>query len=274
MIEDTVTIGGLGPVSYRDFLLPCCSACNSRLLGPIERRIKRALESSQLGGLPPPQLAAWACKIILGTQFYERAGRDDTTEDSGGEKASRDYLAGLRGKRIVHHRNHAGFPFSILWLKTKLRADPKRNFDFRVNPYGQSLFLRLGNYSLLARPDYGYISRYGRDFFSRYVHHEHAPLQVEELAAHFFAMADCSLGDHARRQVAPSSVDGVTVLESIDLGHRVLFTVEVHERFRYWFVTLTEATEEDLFDLPGGGRRTFFGAEGSFVEIDAEAGCH
>ncbi len=160
-----LAMGAMGLLRYMDFLLPCCRSCNCNLLGPIERSVKRALESERLHAVARYKLAAWACKIILGFQLYDRAERDDRSPISGGEAHSLDYLAVIRGSVSISHRSEGDFPFSLYWLPTKVRAEASNNFDFQVGPYGQSLYMRLGNYSLLARPDSGYLVRNGNHVF-------------------------------------------------------------------------------------------------------------
>jgi uncharacterized protein with PIN domain len=272
--EQTVTMGRLGKFRYMDYLLPCCSGCNSHLLAPIERAVSRSLRSNNPKGLNEKRLAPWAAKIIAGVQLYDRAERMDRSKWSSGESLIRDYLGGLRGKIFVTHRNQFEYAMSIFWLKTKVRSDVTRNFDFQVSPYLQCLYLRLGQWSLLARADAGYIRRNGSHIFEEYLDEELAPLQVEELAAHFFTMAELAKGDHGLTRV--KLPNGITRVERIQIPVREPFREEGDDGsvFVKWFAHLTGAPGEAL--LLGGGRRwtCLKYDSGEHLNVPADAGWH
>ena len=274
LTDATVNMGALGPLRYMDYLLPCCAQCNSHLLAPIERAVSRSLKQNELAGLAEERLAPWVAKIILGAQAYDRAERLDRSPSTQGERLIRRYLAGLRGQVIVEHFNQFEYPMSLFWFRTLQRADPRRNFDFQVSPYLQALYLRLGHWSFLARADAGYVRRNGAHVFLPFQQAELAPLQMEELAAHFFTMAELAKHDHlVRRERLPSGRIRYTHLE---MRRREPFypSSDDGREFLGWFSHFTGAEPSDLLMGPGR-RRTFLPDDsGQLLHCPAEEGWH
>jgi hypothetical protein len=193
---------------------------------------------------------------------------------SGGEKLIRDYLGGLKGKVIVSHRNQFAYPISFFWFPTKLRTEPGRNFDFQISPYLQSLFLRLGPISFFARADGGYVRRHGAHIFQEFLGRELAPIQIEELAAHFFTMGELAKGDHlVRRERLPG---GRTVVTRVEIPRKEPFypLTEKEEPFMSWFAYFTGASKSELL-MDHGLRRTYLAREsGEYLDCPADFGWH
>ncbi len=275
LLDSTVTLGTFGEIRYMDFLLPCCSECNSHLLAPIERHLSRAFKSWKPKEIPTEVAAKWVAKLVLGTQLYERAATNNRSDESGGEQLSRDYLGELRGQTYVTHRNRWNYPFSVIWLRSKVRLEPSRNFDFQLCPFTQAIYLRCGDISMLARPDAGYIARYGSHIFEPYLDKVLAPLQVEELAAHFFTMAERAKGDHMSSRALSDRPGGPIIVERFDLGHRYPFHGSPDDEvFRYWLTRLTGGSIEELFPSTGGRKTYLESDDGVFFDIPPDAGWH
>ena len=205
--------------------------------------------------------------------MYERSQRNDHSPDSGGEQLSTAYLAGLRGKVRVRHFNQFEYPFSLFILRTKIRDDHRRNFDLRIDPYNQCIYLRLGAVSILARPDAGYVSRNGGHVFEPYLDKELAPLQVEELAAHFFTMAGRARGDTLSTHITEE--DGTLTIERVQIHMSDTFPGPPDaEDFSYWLCTITGAQPAEILPSPGRHISFLVDESGAFLECPADEGWH
>ena len=272
LLEQTVTIPQIAAIPYQDFVLPCCFECNSILLAPIENEFSQAIRSWPDNPISEEHLARWIAKVVLGMQIYDRAARNDRSNPSSGEELSRAYLAGLRGKVQVTHRNQFAYPISVFWFRTKPRSDPRRNFDFQVSCYLQCMYLRLGTISMFGRIDAGFLRRHGSHFFQNYLNRKLAPLQVEELAAHFFAMAELSRGDQLSRKMEVS--EGVKIIEQIELPRRSPFLQSDGSEFMRWFSVLTGAGIDELQVNKNKVKTFLYNEEGGFPNIDSDIGWH
>lgn len=281
--KETVTLPDGSKVRYLDYLAPCCRECNCHLLSPIEATLARVFKGARVSPhkIPVRLLAIWACKIFAGVRLYEsECSRDDQlfqrplpfSEDAiDGEVASVDlckfFLKMLRGQvRLFHQRLE--FPFTVFIFDTKLPRQHRERFDYRLVHELQALYVRLGRWSMLCRFDGGYLALHGRHFFRPYLGRKLAPLQTEELAAHFFTMAERQAYPllYVRRRTTPEEIEYIPLEfnrpfvepgDSSDLG--------------FWLAYFTRQPLECVLQ----GNRSWtclLDASGKFLNVPADAG--
>ncbi len=259
--EHTITFDHNVTIKYLDFVLPCCRECNCNLLSPIETSLYYAFSSSahKPTQIPIDTFAVWSCKIFTGVHLYEAALQKYFTTH---KKCSlrnivpkdlcRFYLRMLRGQVRITHIN-LDFPFTIFVFPTKLPRKQDERFDFQLARNLNALYLRLGRWSLLSRFDGGYLALYGKHFFEPFFRRRLAPLQVEELAAHFFTMAE----RQAHRLLYVHRRYGK--LEEIEYLpvplRRPFITPKTCDDFAYWFSYFTRVPASTL--VTPNHRRTF-----------------
>ena len=288
--DEIITFPSGRTVSYLDFVVPCCKECNCHLLSPIEASLARAMSRPDRNpeNVPIDLFAIWVCKILTGSRVYWQA-LDETaaTTDNQrrfisigrfGKRRSRrirtvlsgdmckQYLRMLRGK-VTFSALLQDFPFSLLIFRTKLPKKLSERFDFKIVHQLDAVYVRLGKWSILARSDGGYISLYGQSFFAPFTERKLAPLQVEELAAHFFTMAerqDHPLLFYTRQE------DDTEVIEFINVTlNRPFYGGPDAHDFISWFALLTRIPEAKL--TPGGHRWTFLkNDDGTTLSIPAD----
>lgn len=271
----TITVTPQVTVPYMDCVVPCCRECNCQLLAPLEARLWRTFthDSFRTHDYLLHDLAVWSCKIFSGLRLFDLASyanaarrQNRATNKVAPDEMCQFYLRMLRGTVKISHLM-LPFPFSAFVFRTKVPRGPSERFDFQVAKDLSAMYVRLGPYALLSRFDGGYLALYSDAFFKRYSKRVLAPLQMEELAAHFFTMAE--------RQAHPllyirRSEDGVDVLEYLPVTVRHPFVEHgTIDDFLYWFSYLTHVSTDSL--LMPNGRRTFLeDSRGRFLTIPAD----
>lgn len=261
-----VSIEGDRRVTYKNYVVPCCRICNCNLLGPIEKSLKKAFLDAGKGpaSVSRRDLSIWCCKILSAARKYSellRAGIPDAEADGVYEsygngvlhrRIGRDELAkkfvGMLSGRVevssgermpfVPSRN-LDFPFSMESFRTKVPEKIEHQFDYHLDTELYAMYLRFGSWTMLACLDGGYIAYHAHEYFERYRGFELAPLQAEEMAAHFFNMAStsrCYLN-----YVSKPGAEGVELLTSTVSPIENPFTEpEDHGPLVYWLRHFTK----------------------------------
>lgn len=214
-----LSIAGDKRVTYKNYVVPCCRRCNCYRLGPLEKFLKEAFANPARGpnSVSRLTLSLWCCKILAAARMYSELLQEalpESAEDGVYEfvpsvgkcvhrRISRKELCykflGRLNSRVEvsngRQRNpfvplrELDFPFSAEAFRTKVPTNIKHQFDYHLDTYLYAIYLRFGCWMLVACLDGGYISYHAHEYFNRYREFELAPLQAEEMAAHFFTMA-------------------------------------------------------------------------------------
>lgn len=215
-----ISIEGDKRVTYTNYVVPCCRRCNCKLLGPLEKFLKDAFEDEEKGPnyVSKMTISLWCCKIFAAARMYSEVLREmpESAMDGLNElvpSAGKHVHRMISRKEICHkflgilndrvkvssevssmfcQDRGVEFPFSVEAFRTKVPACLEARFDFHLDTQLYAMYLRFGCWMMVACLDGGYISFQAHSFFEAYRGFELAPLQAEEMAAHFFTMASTS----------------------------------------------------------------------------------
>jgi hypothetical protein len=203
-------------VRYRQITIPCCKVCNSSALAPLERRVRHnfiELKDDEFD-LTDKEIALWAGKVYYGILLYDYFDAIADNFDpqgiqylksffeEGDVKILHIFLQSLV-KPVFIKCYDKDFPVSVIHYRTQLPLHVNNQFNFKTWPLGNSLYFRIGRRGFLICFDAGYLTKYKGFDFWKYQDKRLHPLQLAELAAHFFNLSQlrCNNRSYLRRLI-------------------------------------------------------------------------
>lgn len=180
-------------IPYRALRIPCCDACNSGWLGPIETAMATAVREGpdQVEALEPITVALWMIKILYGLLFKDVALAADVREPHGDSildgEALRHFAELHRVLQVARQRVDlvAGqIPASVMIFKTLEPEAMELRFDYRDLLAPPFLAIRMGSVGIVAcLLDWGAVAELQLDQVEFAKQFELHPTQFSEVAA-------------------------------------------------------------------------------------------
>ncbi|WP_461643942.1 hypothetical protein [Labilibaculum euxinus] len=191
-------------IGYKQIIIPCCKKCNSATLAPLERRVRENFidfDDDEFN-LSDFEVALWAGKIYYGVYLYDYldAMKDKDIDANlleylgdvftqGDMKILHIYLQSLV-KPIFVNCYDKDFPISVVHYNLQVPPHVNRQFDYKTSFEANSFMIRVGRKGFLISFDGGYLTKYLSFDFHKYGSERLHPLQLIELAAHFFTLSE------------------------------------------------------------------------------------
>jgi hypothetical protein len=243
----------------------------------------------RLGSMPTADdweaIAVWGSKIIVAARFYDIAlGASEKLsvsptkvgpEGKGWKMALVDptylalhYLKMLRGQALFHSLLQP-VPLSFFFFHIKCPDGREDQFSYELFPDLAAFYLRIRHWGLLFRSDGGYIAQFGTHFFEKFLTKDLAPIQLTELAAHFFTMARCQR--RSLEAIISRTKSGGRELIELDLTTlppRRAFDDDKGGRFlKFFLACLNHMEPSELQDLEEFGSYLTDG-DGNILDVD------
>ncbi|WP_160144176.1 hypothetical protein [Chryseolinea soli] len=279
--------------NYSKILIPCCKSCNSTVLAPIEKRLKKdlLLKNAKDFDLSPSDLFIWIAKVFYGYYLDEHLrGKIDITRflELPGYSGIRTIFLFLqsvrfqflmRGSFFFEHAKLPGMPVSAFIFDVKLDRDVSRQFDYIDDFSLECVYLRLGKKAILLAFDGGYVHHHAYDYFSKYLDKLLHPKQAEELAARFFHVAGLKkdvfrFTKYEENHLTVLDYDaGLLPINWSALRDRLPFIEQDEEssqRYEFLLSRFTRQPIKGLTDGKGNVHSWLRGADGEFLDIDID----